>query len=121
MKESEKDPLASEVAELRTTLDLALSDEVKYPVQEFRALVKSVRRYIQMTAKDKFIHKSVASAVHGVREFLQVEEKQFRRYRVRGRQAGVPAFWRLRSEFGWRRTSRLVTHQFLDGVRNFDY
>ena len=61
MKESEKDRLASEVSELRTTFDIALSDKRKYPVQEFRAFVKSARRYIQMTEKDELIHKSVAS------------------------------------------------------------
>ena len=38
MKESEKDRLASEVAELRTTFNIALSDKRKYPVQEFRAV-----------------------------------------------------------------------------------
>jgi hypothetical protein len=76
MKESEKDRLASEVAELRTTFDIALSDKRKYPAQEFRAFVKSARRYIKMTAEDKLIHKSVASAVNGLREFLAVERKR---------------------------------------------
>jgi hypothetical protein len=76
MKESEKDLLASEVAELRTTFDIALSDKRKYPVQEFRAFVKSARRYIQMTEKDELIHKSVARAVNGLREYLQVERKR---------------------------------------------
>ena len=76
MKESEKDRLASEVSELRTTFDVALSDKRKYPVQEFRAFAKSARRYIQMTTKDDLIHKRVASAVHGLREFLQVERKR---------------------------------------------
>jgi hypothetical protein len=76
MKESEKDRLASEVAELRTTFDHALSDKRKYPLQEFRAFVKSARRYIQMTAEDDLIHKSVASAVNGLREFLQVERRR---------------------------------------------
>jgi hypothetical protein len=50
-KESEKDHLASDVSELRTTFDIALSDKRMYPVQEFRAFVKSARRYIQMTEK----------------------------------------------------------------------
>ena len=76
MKESEKDSLASEVAEYRTTFDIALSDRRQYPVQEFRAFVKSTRRYIQMTEKDALIHKSVASAVNGLREYLQVERKR---------------------------------------------
>ena len=76
MKESEKDRLASEVAELRTAFDLALSDKRKYPVQEFKAFVKTARRYIEMTAADPMLHKSVASAVNGLREFLEVERKR---------------------------------------------
>ena len=76
MKESEKDRLASEVAELRTAFDLALADKRKYPVQEFKAFVKTARRYIEMTAADPMIHKSVASAVNGLREFLEVERKR---------------------------------------------
>jgi len=76
MKESEKDRLASEVAELRTAFDLALSDKRKYPVQEFKAFVKTARRYIEMTAADPMIHKTVASAVNGLREFLEVERKR---------------------------------------------
>jgi hypothetical protein len=66
MKESEKDRLATEVAELRMAFDLALSDKRKYPVQEFKALVETARRYIEMTAADPMIHKSVASAVNGL-------------------------------------------------------
>jgi hypothetical protein len=76
MKESEKDRLATEVAELRMAFDLALSDKRKYPVQEFKALVETARRYIEMTAADPMIHKSVASAVNGLREFLEVERKR---------------------------------------------
>jgi hypothetical protein len=58
MRESEKDRLASEVAELRTTFDLALSDKRKYPVVEFMAFAESARRYIKMTAADPMIHKA---------------------------------------------------------------
>ncbi len=76
MKESEKDRLANEVAELRTTFEIALSDKRRYPVKEFREFVKSARRYIQMTEKDELIHKSVASAINGLREYLQVERKR---------------------------------------------
>ena len=38
--------------------------------------MKSARRYIQMTEKDELIHKSVVSAVNGLREYLQVERKR---------------------------------------------
>ena len=94
MKESEKDRLASEVAELRTAFDLALLDKRKYPVQEFKAFVKTARSYIEMTAADPMIHKTVASAVNGLREFLEPrggKEANSWRYLVRGRQVGVPA------------------------------
>ncbi|MBV8830750.1 MAG: hypothetical protein JO108_16110 [Acidobacteriaceae bacterium] len=70
-----KDELARQVADLRTTFELALSDKRRYPVQEFKAFVQTVRRYMQITAGDPMIHKSVARAVNDVREFLEVERK----------------------------------------------
>jgi hypothetical protein len=73
---SEKDKLAERVADLRVTFDLALSNKRKYPVQEFKAFVQSARRYIEATAADRMIHKSVVRAVNGLREFLQVERKR---------------------------------------------
>jgi len=76
MGESEKDELARQVADLRTTFELALSDKRRYPVQEFKAFVQGVRRYIQITAGDPMIHKSVAGAVNGLREFLELERKR---------------------------------------------
>lgn len=45
-------------------------------MQEFQAFVQSVRRYIEITANDPMIHKSVARAVNGLREFLEVERKR---------------------------------------------
>ena len=75
MSES-KDQLAQQVADLRVTFDIALSNKRKYPVKEFKAFVRSARRYIEMTAGDAMIHKSVAQAVNGLREFLQVERKR---------------------------------------------
>jgi hypothetical protein len=44
-------------------------------VTEFRAFVQSARRYIEITAGDPMIHRSVVQAVNGLREFLQVERK----------------------------------------------
>ena len=43
MPDSEKDTAAAEVAERWATLDLALSNKRKYPVQEFRAFVQTGR------------------------------------------------------------------------------
>jgi hypothetical protein len=76
MAESEKDQVAQQVADLRMTFDLALSNKRKYPVQEFKAFVRSAHRYIEITAGDTMIHKSVARAVNGLREFLEVERKR---------------------------------------------
>jgi hypothetical protein len=76
MPESEKDTTADEVAERRATFNLALSNKRKYPVQEFRAFVQAARRYIEMTKNDPMIHKSVARAVNGLREYLAVERKR---------------------------------------------
>jgi hypothetical protein len=55
---------------------LALSNKRKYPVAEFNAFVQSAHRYIKITAGDPMIHKSVAQAVNGLREFLEVERKR---------------------------------------------
>lgn len=76
MTQSDRDELARHVADLRANFDMALSDKRKYPIQEFQAFVKRARRYIKVMAKDQMIHKSVASAVNGLREFLQVERKR---------------------------------------------
>ena len=76
MAESEKDRMARQTAELRAVFDMALSNKRKYPVKEFRAFVQSARRYIEITAGDPMIHRSVVQAVNGLREFLQVERKQ---------------------------------------------
>ena len=76
MTKSEKDRLAQQVADLRITFDLALSDKRKYPVSEFNAFVAAVRQYIKITAGDPMVHKSVVQAVNGLREFLQAERKR---------------------------------------------
>lgn len=76
MAESEKDRIARQTADLRVALEMALSNKRKYPVMEFKAFVQSARRYIEITAGDPMIHRSVVQAVNGLREYLQVERKQ---------------------------------------------
>ena len=76
MAESEKDHVARQVADLRITFDLALSNKRKSPVLEFKAFVRAARRYIEITAGDPAVHKSVARTVNGLREFLEVERKR---------------------------------------------
>lgn len=76
MPSSEKDRSAEEVVELRAVFDGALETKRKYPVQEFRAFVEGVRRYIRMTEKDRLVHQSVVRSVNGLREYLQGERKR---------------------------------------------
>ena len=76
MAESEKDRVARQTADLRVEFDIALSNKRKYPVAEFKAFVQSTRHYIEITAGDPMIHKSVVKAVKGLREFLEVERKR---------------------------------------------
>ncbi len=76
MPHSEKDRVAEEVVELRVTFELGLSNKRSYPSRQFEAFVKTTRRYIKMTVRDPMIHKSVARAVNGLREFLEVERKR---------------------------------------------
>jgi hypothetical protein len=61
MAESEKDRIAGHVADLRITFDMALSNQRKYRVAEFKEFVQSARRYIEITAGDPMIHKSVSA------------------------------------------------------------
>ena len=76
MPDSEKDRAANDVVGQRATFDLALSDKRKYPVQEFMVFVQAARRYIEITQDQPLIHRSVARAVNGLREYLAVERKR---------------------------------------------
>ena len=73
MAASKKDRVARQTTDVRFAFDMALSNKRKYPVAEFKAFVQSARRYIEITAGDPMIHKSVVRAVNGLREFLEVE------------------------------------------------
>jgi len=75
MAESGKDELAKRIEELRAAFELALSNKRKYPTR-VSSFVHCIRRYIQLTADDAMIHKTVASSVNGLREFLQAERKR---------------------------------------------
>jgi hypothetical protein len=73
---SEKDRLAKEVVKLRISFEDALSNIRKYPVAEFTAFVAGARRYIDATGRDPLVHREVASAIHGLVDFLSVERKR---------------------------------------------
>ena len=102
MAESEKDRIARQTADLRVTFDIALSNKRKYPVTEFKAFVQSARYYIEITAGDSMVHRSVVQAVNGLREFLEVERKRIPGHLVRGGPIRVPVLRWLRLELRWR-------------------
>jgi hypothetical protein len=76
MTDAERDRAADDVVETKVTFDLALSNKRKYPVQEFNAFVLAARRYIKSIGDEPLIHRSVANAVNGLREFLVMERKR---------------------------------------------
>lgn len=43
---------------------------------EFKAFVQSAKRYIEITAGDSVVHRSIVQAVNGLWEFLEVERKR---------------------------------------------
>ncbi len=75
--ESEKDKIARQTADLRVTFDIALSNKRKYPMAEFKAFVQSARRYIEITAGDPMIDRSVVQAVNGLRESCKWNQGEF--------------------------------------------
>jgi hypothetical protein len=77
MGDSEKDGLARIVKEQWLDFRVALSDNKrKYPTQEFHAFVTAAKRYIDLTRRDRLVHKTVVEAINGLTEFLQIERKR---------------------------------------------
>ena len=102
MAESEKDRIARQTADARVNFDMTLSDDREYPVAKFKAFVQKVRRYIEITAGDPMIHRSVVQAVVGLREFLEVKTKR------------IPQIFCLKRT-GWSASSSRATIQLLRG------
>src|ERR1700685_630321 len=77
MPAPEKDRLAAEAMECWAGFQDALSsDKRKYPVQKFKAFWAVAKRYAELTRSDALIHRSLAGAVNGLVDFLQVERKR---------------------------------------------
>ena len=76
MPPSEKDRSARVVLKRWQDLQSALSDKRRYPVEPFKAFVEATRRYIELTKRDPLIHRSVAVAINGLTDFLQIERKR---------------------------------------------
>ncbi len=76
MPKSEKDRLAAEVEERAIDFRMALSDKRRYPVEAFKAFWDAGKRYAELTRNDPLLHRKVASAINGLREYLEVERKR---------------------------------------------
>lgn len=76
MPRSEKDRMASEVEERWIDFQMALSENGKYPIGQFKAFWEAGRRYAEMTKRDPLIHRAVVKAVNGLTDFLTIERKR---------------------------------------------
>ena len=77
MPTSQKDQLAAEAIDRWQDLQESLaSGKRKYPIHQFQAYWSATRRYAELTKADALIHKSVATAVHGLVDFLSAERKR---------------------------------------------
>jgi hypothetical protein len=66
---SEKDRAAQEVIEAKADFEMALSNQRKYPIHQFRVFVRATHRYIAITARDPLIHRSVAGEISGSADY----------------------------------------------------
>lgn len=68
--------LARNVIEARSALELALADKRRWPEAEFSRLFDAARAYALATEHNEIVHRSVASAISGLREYLEVTCKR---------------------------------------------
>jgi hypothetical protein len=76
MADSQKERLAAEVEERWGDFQEGLSDQRKYPVEQFRAFWDAGKRYAELTKNDPLIHRKVIVAINGLTDFLSVERKR---------------------------------------------
>jgi hypothetical protein len=77
MPASEKNRLAAEAMGRWEDFQMSLSSEKRrYPIQQFRAFWTAATRYAESTKSNSLIHKSLASAVNGLVDFLGAERKR---------------------------------------------
>ena len=77
MPTSQKDQLAAEAIDRWQDFQESLASvKRKYPIHQFQAYWSATRRYAELTKADALIHKSVATAVHGLVDFLSAERKR---------------------------------------------
>jgi len=92
MPTSDKDRSAAVVVQRWLDFQNALSGKRKYPVQQFKSFADAARRYIELSKGEPMIHRSVATAINGLADFLAIERK-----RVSGDAPGMPFVQRVRS------------------------
>jgi hypothetical protein len=68
--------LAKTVVRARGELDVALAGKRQWPRAEFQRLAEAVLTYARSTAGEQMIHRAVARAVSGLREYLEVAGKR---------------------------------------------
>lgn len=71
-----KGNLADAVAQARGALDVALAGSRRWPRAEFQRFTEAVLAYTQSTAGEEMIHRMVACAVSGLREYLELAGKR---------------------------------------------
>jgi hypothetical protein len=77
MPSSEKNRTAAEAMERWVDFQDGLSSgKRKYPIQQFKAFWAVAKRCAELTRSDPLIHRSVAGAVNGLADFLEVERKR---------------------------------------------
>ncbi len=76
MPTSDKTRSAAVVVQRWLDFQNALSGKRKYPVRQFKSFADAARRYIELSEGDPLIHRSVATAIHGLTDFLAVERKR---------------------------------------------
>lgn len=77
MATSEKDRLAEEAVDRWEDFQQSLASEKRrYPIQQFQAFWSVAARYAKLTSSDSLIHKRLAAAVNGLRDFLVAERRQ---------------------------------------------
>jgi len=76
MTPSEKDLMAEKVVNAWSAFENALSSNKRsYPKDKFYVLFRAFKEYVALVQDDTMIHKSVARAINGFREYLQMERK----------------------------------------------
>jgi hypothetical protein len=75
---SEKDKLAAEAIDRWADFQegLASVKRGKYPISQFQAYWSATKHYAELTKADALIHQQVATAVHGLVDYLSAERKR---------------------------------------------